>query len=204
MKVDPDTSMKRYIQRSVPVMAAGLESAVNGGPGSTDGLRDMGAALHILEDFFAHSNFAELSLIKLGHERILPWTSEADCKHRLPLVTGTFGGSDIIASLAEPLGRIMFSTDEKPFEAIKAGERYERDQIIQIVLGEHLTRDCSRVTRPSRRARPMGQPAVLRTGRTVLRFHRYARAIAGQCIRRRHAKSGHLARQQRRRPADPA
>ncbi|PYD88807.1 hypothetical protein DNF23_31305 [Pseudomonas syringae pv. pisi] len=137
LKVDPDTSMKRYIQRSVEVMAAGLESAVNGGPGSTDGLRDMGAALHILEDFFAHSNFAELSLIKLGHERILPWTSEADCKHRLPLVTGTFGGSDIIASLAEPLGRILFSTDEKPFEAIKAGERYERDQIIQIVLGEH-------------------------------------------------------------------
>ncbi|MBP1120534.1 hypothetical protein KID96_12260 [Pseudomonas syringae] len=137
LKVDPDASMKRYIQRSVQVMAAGLASAVNGGPGSTDGLRDMGAALHILEDFFAHSNFAELSLIKLGHERILPWTSDADCKHRLPLVTGTFGGSDIIASLAEPLGRIMFSTDEKPFEAIKAGERYERDQIIQIVLSEH-------------------------------------------------------------------
>ncbi|KPX39608.1 hypothetical protein ALO68_101510 [Pseudomonas syringae pv. helianthi] len=137
LQVDHDTSMKRYIQRSVGIMAAGLQSAVNKGPESTDGLRDMGAALHILEDFFAHSNFAELSLIKLGHTRVLPWTSEADCKHRLPLVTGTFGGSDIIASLAEPLGRILFSTDEKPFEAFKAGERYERDQIMQIILGEH-------------------------------------------------------------------
>jgi hypothetical protein len=128
LQVDHETSMKHYIQRSVDIMVAGLESAVNAGPQSTDGLRDMGAALHILE----------LSLIKLGHNSVLPWTSEADCKHKLPLVTGTFGGSDIIASLAEPLGRILFSPKDKPFEAFRAGERYERDQIIQIILGEHL------------------------------------------------------------------
>ncbi|AHG39450.1 PhcA [Pseudomonas syringae CC1557] len=137
LNVDYDTSMKRYIQRSADLMATGLESAAKAGQGSTEGLRDMGAALHILEDFFAHSNFAELSLIKLGHTHVLPWTSTADCKHQLPLVTGTFGGSDIIASLAEPLGNILFSPDDKPFEALKAGERYERDQIIQIILGEH-------------------------------------------------------------------
>ncbi|RMM08446.1 PhcA [Pseudomonas syringae] len=137
LQVDHDTSMKRYIQHSVEIMVASLESAVNAGPQSTDGLRDMGAARHILEDLFAHSNFVELSLIKLGHNSVLPWTSEAACKHKLPLVTGTFGGSDIIASLAEPLGRILFSPKDKPFEAFRAGERYERDQIIQIILGEH-------------------------------------------------------------------
>ncbi|KAA8706218.1 HET-C-related protein [Pseudomonas cannabina] len=137
LQVDHETSMKRNIQRSVDIMTAGLESAVKAGPHSTDGLRDMGAALHILEDFFAHSNFAELSLIKLGHTRVLPWTSKANCKHQWPLVTGTFGGSDIIASLAEPLGNILFSPDNKPFEAFKAGERYERDQILLIILGEH-------------------------------------------------------------------
>ncbi|RMM32569.1 PhcA [Pseudomonas coronafaciens pv. oryzae] len=137
LQVDHDTSMKRYLQRSADIMTAGLKSAVEAGAHSTDGLRDMGAALHVLEDFFAHSNFAELSLIKQGYTDVLPWTSKADCRHSLPLVTGTFGGSDIIASLAEPLGKILFSPDDKPFEAFKAGERYERDQIIQIILGEH-------------------------------------------------------------------
>ncbi|WP_241150662.1 Het-C domain-containing protein, partial [Pseudomonas viridiflava] len=90
-----------------------------------------------LEDFFAHSNFVELSLIKLGHTDVLPWTSEADCRHRLPLVTGSFGGSDIIASLAAPLGKILFPNKDKPFEALQPGVRYERDQIIQILLSEH-------------------------------------------------------------------
>lgn len=137
LEVDPDTSMKRYIQRSVDLMSADLNVAAQAGPSSTDGLRALGAALHILEDFFAHSNFVELSLIKLGHTDVLPWTSEVECKHRLPLVTGSFGGSDIIASLAVPLGKILFPTDQKPFEALQPGARYERDQIIQILLSEH-------------------------------------------------------------------
>jgi hypothetical protein len=140
LQVDPDTSMKRYIQRSVDYMSAEFHKAVQAGPESTDGLRALGSALHILEDFFAHSNFVELSLIKLGHHKVLPWTSEAACKHRLPLVTGMFGGSDIIASLAGPLGKILFSTDNKPFEATISGARYERDQIILILLGEHPNR----------------------------------------------------------------
>ncbi|WP_259644979.1 Het-C domain-containing protein [Pseudomonas cichorii] len=137
LQVDAQTSMKRYIQHSVEIMSRELDTATQAGPESTDGLRAFGAGLHILEDFFAHSNFVELSLIKLGHSAVLPWTSAADCKHRLPLVTGMFGGSDIIASLAAPLGKILFSTDDQPFEAIKAGARYERDQIILILLGEH-------------------------------------------------------------------
>lgn len=137
LQVDPDTSMKRYIQRSVDFMSAEFDKAVQAGPESTDGLRALGSALHVLEDFFAHSNFVELSLIKQGHHQVLPWTSKAACKHRLPLVTGMFGGSDIIASLAGPLGKILFSTDNKPFEATTPGARYERDQILLILLAEH-------------------------------------------------------------------
>jgi hypothetical protein len=137
LEVDTDTSMKRYIQRSVDVMSSKLESAMRAGVQSTDALRDLGAGLHILEDFFAHSNFVELSLIKAGYADVLPWTSKAHCKHGLPLVTGMFGGSDVIASLAAPLGKILFSNEQKPFEATKAGERSERDQIILILLSEH-------------------------------------------------------------------
>ncbi|WP_426118819.1 HET-C-related protein [Pseudomonas sp. DSP3-2-2] len=137
LQVDPETSMKRYLQRGVDFMTAELNLARQAGPESADGLRAFGSALHVLEDFFAHSNFVELSLRKVGYSDVLPWTSKADCKHGLPMVTGTFGGSDIIASLAAPLGKILFSTDDKPFEVTQPGVRYERDQIIQILLSEH-------------------------------------------------------------------
>ena len=137
LEVDPETSMKRYIQRSSKVMQAELDKALKAGLESTDALRAFGAALHILEDFFAHSNFVELSLIKMGHTRVLPWTSVAECKHGLPLVTGMFGSTDVISSLAAPLGKILFSIKNTEFAAIRAGERTERDQIIQILLSEH-------------------------------------------------------------------
>ena len=137
LEVDYQTSMKRYIQRSSTVMQAELKTALKAGLESTDGLRALGSALHILEDFYAHSNYVELSLIKLGYTQVLPWTSATDCKHGLPLVTGMFGSSDAVASLAAPLGKIMFSVKDTTFGAIQAGERNERDQVVQILLEEH-------------------------------------------------------------------
>lgn len=141
LEVDPETSMKRYLERSANVMIAELGTAVLAGKHSTDGLRALGSALHILEDFFAHSNFVELSLIKVGHKDVLPWTSKADCKHGLPLVTGMFGSADMIASLAAPLGKILFSIKETGFTPIQAGKRDDRDQIILILLNELPDKD---------------------------------------------------------------
>lgn len=141
LEVDPETSMKRYMERSANVMCAELGTAVLAGSKSPDGLRALGSALHILEDFFAHSNFVELSLIKMGHKDVLPWTSKADCKHGLPLVTGMFGATDVIASLAAPLGKILFSAKETTFTPIKAGARDDRDQLILILLNEHPDKD---------------------------------------------------------------
>jgi len=137
LEVDYQTSMKRYIHRSSNVMQAELNTAWKAGIESTDGLRAFGSALHILEDFYAHSNYVELSLIKLGYTQVLPWTSAANCKHRLPLVTGMFGSTDVIASLAAPLGKILFSVKDTTFKAIQTGERTERDQVVQILLSEH-------------------------------------------------------------------
>ncbi|MET0125560.1 MAG: HET-C-related protein [Pseudomonas caspiana] len=139
--VDPESSMKRYLQRSANFMESELGTAVLAGRASTDGLRALGSALHVLEDFFAHSNFVELSLIKMGHKDVLPWTSRTDCKHGLPLVTGSFGSTDAIASLAAPLGKILFSTKETNFAPIKPGVRTERDEIILILLREHPDKD---------------------------------------------------------------
>jgi hypothetical protein len=137
LDIDYQTSMKRYIHRSAEVMKAEFQKAAHEGVESTDGLRAFGSALHILEDFFSHSNFVELSLIKQGYSDVLPWTSKADCKHGLPLVTGMFGSTDVIASLAEPLGKILFSIDSATFKPTQPYERSERDQIIQILLSEH-------------------------------------------------------------------
>jgi len=100
-------------------------------------LQLFGSALHILEDLFAHSNFVELSLIKAGHENVQPWTSKVDCKHGLPLITGTFGGTDVIASLAAPLGELMFSVKDVGFKPTESGFRSERDQIMLLLLNEH-------------------------------------------------------------------
>lgn len=88
--------------------------ARTGGLGSkearTNALRNLGAALHTLEDFAAHSNYTELALMRLGEGDIFPFVGDA-CRTTLgessitpgasvpPLVTGTFGTLDLIVSL---------------------------------------------------------------------------------------------------------
>ncbi|MDB5983327.1 MAG: hypothetical protein JWQ69_4342 [Pseudomonas sp.] len=136
LKVDYSSSQKLYIARSVETMQRELQTAMKEGR-SAAGLRAFGVALHILEDFFAHSNFVELSLIKEGYPDVLPWTSKAECRHGLPLVTGLFGSADAVASLAGPLGEILFSTKDVSFESTKSGFRSERDKVMLILLSEH-------------------------------------------------------------------
>lgn len=136
LEVDPDTSMKRYIYRSVETMRHGLETALDQGR-TDDGLKTFGSALHILEDFFAHSNFVELSLIKAGHKDVLPWTSKAPCKWELPLVTGSFGSLDVVASMAGIVGDIFFPERSLKFDPTREGHRSEWDKIMLIILGEH-------------------------------------------------------------------
>jgi len=136
LEVDYETSMKRYIERSADFMERELRIAMDDKFGA-QGRRAFGSALHVLEDFFAHSNFVELALIKDGHEKVLPWTSRANCKAGLPLVTGMFGATDVLASLAGPLGQILFSTDDLTYMPIKAGDRSPREQVLLILLEEH-------------------------------------------------------------------
>lgn len=122
----PITNLHHHIQR------AGYSRE------KTDRLRHFGEALHIVEDYFAHSNFVELSLRKLGHEDVLPWTTETDCEHGLPVVTGLFSGFDILASVADPLAKMMFSVTEKPweFKYIERGYRSDAEKVMLILLRE--------------------------------------------------------------------
>jgi hypothetical protein len=90
----------------------------------------------VLEDYFAHSNFVELSLRKLGHTKVLAWTSPAPGKHPLPLVTGMFDSEDVIASTAGMIADILFKVKWE-FEAVKPGQRTQADRLILIILSEH-------------------------------------------------------------------
>jgi hypothetical protein len=136
LETDPQTSMKRYISRSLDYLQQQLRQTMDQRR-SLSGLRSFGAALHVLEDLFAHSNFVELSLIQAGYEGVLPWTTPTEVKWKRALFTGTFGGSDIIASLAAPLGKILFSTEELEFELTQPGYRSDRDKVLLILLSEH-------------------------------------------------------------------
>ncbi|MBS1160234.1 MAG: hypothetical protein H6R15_2653 [Proteobacteria bacterium] len=135
LAVDPATSMKRYIVASRAYMQGELDRAASLGP-TPEGCRHFGAALHVLEDYFAHSNFIELSLRKIGYGKVLPWTSPAAGKHHYPVVTGMFASEDVIASTAGMIGDTFFKVKWE-FEASIPGKRTMGDRVTLIVLGEH-------------------------------------------------------------------
>lgn len=134
LAVDPATSMKCYIVKSRIFMQVTLDKAAAAGSG-TEGARLFGAGLHVLEDYFAHSNFVELSLRKLGYTKVLPWTSKAHCKQEYPVVTGMFSSSDVIASVAGMIAELTFPADwayKKP----EPNERTPADLAMLILLDE--------------------------------------------------------------------
>ncbi|KAI1753037.1 heterokaryon incompatibility Het-C [Xylaria castorea] len=122
LEFDPKTGMKNYIANSGQgwetsadyireQLSKSIESGrIKGNAGAKkESFIHLGAALHTLEDFAAHSNFVELCLHELGEEQVFPFVGDA-CrvetprrlwKHRrvAPLVTGTFGMLDIFHSL---------------------------------------------------------------------------------------------------------
>ena len=169
---DLATSMKRYIGNAVGYMEQELRLAMEQGR-SLDGLRSFGAALHVLEDLFAHSNFAELSLIKAGHVRVLPWTTPVHVKWNLPLVTGTFGATDVIASLAGPLGKILFSTQELEFELTQPGYRSDRDKVMLVLLSEHPDQDYFNAFNALLTARDGLVTLAKKMGVDTLKFYRW-------------------------------
>ncbi|WP_445722851.1 HET-C-related protein [Flavobacterium sp.] len=44
-------------------------------PNTVEGRINFGAALHILEDYFAHSNFTEIAIMKVYDPEVFPWTN---------------------------------------------------------------------------------------------------------------------------------
>ena len=125
LEIDPQTGMKNYIANEKLQIATSVgyikfaftrsihygRLYTSGGHGSRgrdtdlyEALRCLGQGLHCLEDFGAHTNYAELVLREMGYRDVFPHVgsaTEIDLRgHRVyPLVTGTFGVVDFLHSV---------------------------------------------------------------------------------------------------------
>lgn len=74
--------------------------------------RLLGTLLHTLEDFPAHSNFCELTLVGMGHQEVFTHVGDSvrvqapNGKWVAPIVTGSFGSDDFFHSLLGGSSRI--------------------------------------------------------------------------------------------------
>ncbi|KAJ7269830.1 heterokaryon incompatibility protein HET-C [Mycena rebaudengoi] len=126
LEVDPRSGMKNYIANdtgnwdtSKALVRRTLEQCVHLGrqqrstgrkEDEYEAYRLLGQALHTLEDFSAHSNFCELSLVSMGNSEVFVHVGDQvriqapNGKWVAPLVTGTFGGNDFTHSLLGEAG----------------------------------------------------------------------------------------------------
>jgi len=88
------------------------------------GFHHLGAALHVLEDFFAHTNFVEIAMRK-HRANVYPWIETYKGKNykNLPVISGTFLSEDTIASLGPKVADILFSTEMVHYERREPEQR---------------------------------------------------------------------------------
>lgn len=72
-----DKWVTSYYPSAATYLKRELKLAVRYGA-TQEGYRHLGAAMHTLEDFFAHSNFCEVTLIKLGALEVFPWVDQVE------------------------------------------------------------------------------------------------------------------------------
>lgn len=82
LELNLQNGQKRHIKESFPERPSPLEYITNKlltaaeKRRTPEGLRNLGAALHVLEDYFAHTNFVELCLIKLVNDKVYAWVED--------------------------------------------------------------------------------------------------------------------------------
>ncbi|KAL3472410.1 heterokaryon incompatibility protein Het-C-domain-containing protein [Aspergillus californicus] len=139
LAIDPKTGLKNYIsnERLDIATSAGLVRRVFGrsihlgrkyarsgnAEDLHEALRLLGTGLHCLEDYAAHSNYVELSLIELGESEVFPHVGrdtqveiEGLQEPVYPIVTGTFGGVDFFHSV---LGEISDKTTQSEIQGLE-------------------------------------------------------------------------------------
>jgi len=134
-ELDVDASgVKRFIEQSRRYVADQLREARVFGR-NPKGMMHFGNALHVLEDFYSHSNFAEIALRKVGFSNVDPWVPTGG--GRPVLTTGSFGGLDTAATILLKVGEILEATD--PFAIVRS-----RGQQILLILMRDKTPNLAR------------------------------------------------------------
>ncbi len=176
--------LNRPAKSAVEYMREELAAAVREGP-TPEGRRRFGQALHVLEDFYAHSNFCELALRSVGKTSVEPWTVSVTAGGRtfFPLVTGCFGGIDTAASILLALGEIM---EEDMNQPCAAGKRTLGVSIALILLRDlrpHLGKQADALLgdfETLQRDHPIIANLMCNTVGKVMRFFH---ALIGMAIR---------------------
>ncbi|TIB18869.1 hypothetical protein E3P92_00331 [Wallemia ichthyophaga] len=125
LEIDPRTGMKNYIANesvcdtSTALVRERLRLCIEYGrryknsknsKDEFEAFRWLGTSCHTLADFSAHSNFAEIYLYKLGLTDVFPHVGEnvriraPSGENVPPIVTGSFGGMDFMASVLGEAG----------------------------------------------------------------------------------------------------
>lgn len=129
-----------------------------------EGFIHFGAALHVLEDYYAHTNFVELSLIKIANDlqkinnrvglwalKTFPWVEiKEDLKteengfekaKQIPIVTGVFGDDDMKASMYPKIKRVLLPLEAGERLKINAGDRTLVNLVIVTALEDYIEQE---------------------------------------------------------------
>ncbi|KAF2713588.1 Het-C-domain-containing protein [Pleomassaria siparia CBS 279.74] len=158
LSVDERTGLKNYIasEDAGIVTSAGMvrdlfrrcidlgRRSGGNGPDFYEALRLLGTACHCLEDYSAHSNYTELTLIELGERDVFPHVGRRS-QIRLqgardavyPIVTGTFGGVDFLHSVMGEFNDKATQSELQELEgAITDAGRKENKSMIKDLLSQ--------------------------------------------------------------------
>jgi len=161
LEIDQNTGMKNYIateaqswDTSTGHVRRTLEACIqhgrqaNGQEGADmwEAFRLLGTALHTLEDLLAHSNWCELSLLKLGHSEVFCHVGDnvkvnTPNGQAPPLITGTFGSADFMHSMlgeaTDHLSEASVSDLSKKMNEIKNQDQSESPIAkLRLILGQ--------------------------------------------------------------------
>ncbi|EAW10866.1 Het-C domain-containing protein [Aspergillus clavatus NRRL 1] len=122
LSIDPSTGLKNYIANENIGIGRRYARSRND-EDLHEALRLLGTGLHCLEDYAAHSNYTELSLIELGESIIFPHVGRntklevnSVQDYVYPIVTGTFGGVDFFHSV---LGELSDKTTQSEVQCLE-------------------------------------------------------------------------------------
>ncbi len=104
-----------------------LKSACKPGGHNSSVCKDhLGAALHTIEDYFAHSNYAEIALIKEGETRVFPWVTKVEQTNNL--------GLDYMAYIKNPEYKTKVQRNPKAYFVLNQTEGIDYNNNLAAML----------------------------------------------------------------------